>query len=252
MKTANIGKHIVEYYDAIEDLPIVRFHKYNKMLLIDAGLGSDITDFDAHIEKAVAFIQSGDKDNATNELNNLRKAVYFIQNGLSPKYLAFAALVSKIDGKETDDLSDDGLRSVVDTLADTTQKQAVSELDSAKKKIDEELRTYFPAMFDNADEKEFYNMLKARTVATLQNIIENKPQSEWQNVERLTRELLIFAKPPVFDGSESVEIVADKQFERMCLMLAQHLNVDARKYSVLAFYNAFEYLKEMLKKQRKN
>lgn len=252
MKTAQIGKHIVEYYDSIEDLPIVRFHKYNKMLLIDAGLGSDLTDFDAHIEKAVAFIQSGDKDNATNELNNLRKAVYFIQNGLSPKYLAFAALVSKVDGKATEDLSDDGLRSVVDTLADTTQKQAVSELDSAKKKIDEELRTYFPAMFDNADEKEFYNMLKARTVATLQNIIENKPQSEWQNVERLTRELLIFAKPPVFDGSESVEIVADKQFERMCLMIAQHLNVDARKYSVLAFYNAFEYLKEMLKKQRKN
>lgn len=252
MKTAQIGKHIIEYYDSIEDLPIVRFHKYNKMLLIDAGLGSDLTDFDAHIEKAVAFIQSGDKDNATNELNNLRKAVYFIQNGLSPKYLAFAALVSKVDGKATEDLSDDGLRSVVDTLADTTQKQAVSELDSAKKKIDEELRTYFPAMFDNADEKEFYNMLKARTVATLQNIIENKPQSEWQNVERLTRELLIFAKPPVFDGSESVEIVADKQFERMCLMIAQHLNVDARKYSVLAFYNAFEYLKEMLKKQRKN
>lgn len=252
MKTAKIGKHIVEYYDSIEDLPIVRFHKYNKMLLIDAGLGSDLTDFDAHIEKAVAFIQSGDKDNATNELNNLRKAVYFIQNGLSPKYLAFAALVSKVDGKATDDLSDDGLRSVVDTLADTTQKQAVSELDSAKKKIDEELRTYFPAMFDNADEKEFYNMLKARTVAILQNIIENKPQSEWQNVERLTRELLIFAKPPVYDGSESVEIVADKQFERMCLMIAQHLNVDARKYSVLAFYNAFEYLKEMLKKQRKN
>ena len=252
MKTAKIGKHIVEYYDSIEDLPIVRFHKYNKMLLIDAGLGSDLTDFDAHIEKAVAFIQSGDKDNATNELNNLRKAVYFIQNGLSPKYLAFAALVSKVDGNETNDLSDDGLRSVVDTLADTTQKQAVSELDSAKKKIDEELRTYFPAMFDNADEKEFYNMLKARTVATLQNIIENKPQSEWQNVERLTRELLIFAKPPVFDGSESVEIVADKQFERMCLMIAQHLNVDARKYSVLAFYNAFEYLKEMLRKQRKN
>lgn len=252
MKTAQIGKHIVEYYDSIEDLPIVRFHKYNKMLLIDAGLGSDLTDFDAHIEKAVAFIQSGDKDNATNELNNLRKAVYFIQNGLSPKYLAFAALVSKIDGKATEDLSDDGLRSVVDTLADTTQKQAVSELDSAKKKIDEELRTYFPAMFDNADEKEFYNMLKARTVATLQNIIENKPQSEWQNVERLTRELLIFAKPPVFEGVDSVEVTADKQFERMCLMIAQHLNVDARKYSVLAFYNAFEYLKEMLKKQRKN
>ena len=40
MRTTQIGKYKVEIYDAIEDLPMQRFHKYNKMLLVDAGIGS--------------------------------------------------------------------------------------------------------------------------------------------------------------------------------------------------------------------
>ena len=30
MRTEKIGKHSVEFYDAIDELPIVRFHKYQK------------------------------------------------------------------------------------------------------------------------------------------------------------------------------------------------------------------------------
>ena len=51
MKTVKIGEYTVEIYDAIDELPMLRFHKYNKMLLVDAGIGSDLQDFDTHIEK---------------------------------------------------------------------------------------------------------------------------------------------------------------------------------------------------------
>ena len=51
MVKAKIGKHEVEIYDTIEELPMVRFHKYQKLLLIDAGIGSDITAFDQRGEK---------------------------------------------------------------------------------------------------------------------------------------------------------------------------------------------------------
>ena len=40
MKNVQIKGMNVELYDSIEDLPIMRFHKYNKMLLVDAGVGS--------------------------------------------------------------------------------------------------------------------------------------------------------------------------------------------------------------------
>lgn len=249
MKTLKLGKHTIEMYDAIEDLPIMRFHKYNKMLLIDSGIGSDLTDIDSHIEKAGAFIRTNEPDKAIDELNNLRKAIYFVQMSLSPKHLALAALITKVDGKECDDLSDDGLQKVLNLIADLNNKQAISELETAKKKIENELHTYFPTMFDSANEKEYYDLLKKRTVATLNNIISNS--SDNQNVAELTDKLLTFTNPPIFDGTENVEVRCDKHFERMCLMLSQQLGIDARHYSVLAFYNAYEYLKETMKKPSK-
>ena len=48
MRKIVLAKHKVELYDSIDELPIVRFHKYNKMLLIDAGVGSDLSDWDAN------------------------------------------------------------------------------------------------------------------------------------------------------------------------------------------------------------
>ena len=110
MKSVTIGKHKVELYDAIDELPMARFHKYNKMLLIDSGIGSDMADVDRHLERVVLFINNKDLAAAQAELDNLRQNVYFIQENVSPKCLAFAVLVAKIDGKETNDLSDDGLK----------------------------------------------------------------------------------------------------------------------------------------------
>ena len=248
MKTARIGKHIVELYDSIEDLPIVRFHKYNKMMLVDAGIGGEISDFEAHLEKIAAFIRTGDSEKAIDQLNNMKKSVWFIQSELSPKYLAFAALITKIDGKECNDLSDDGLQRVVAMLNDAENKQAVSELEAAKKKIENELQTYFPQMFESAIEKEYYDTLKKRTIAQLNRIMNRNEDST--EVDTLTDKVLTFVEPPIFEGLENAEIKADKQFERMLLTMSQQLGIDARNYTTLAFYNAYEYLKETLKKKQ--
>ena len=57
MKTTKIGERAVVLYDSIDELPILRFHAYNKMLLIDAGVGSVLNDCDAPIEKSISFIR---------------------------------------------------------------------------------------------------------------------------------------------------------------------------------------------------
>ena len=80
MKTVLINNKKVELYDSIEDLPIIRFHKYNKMLLVDAGVGSDLADFDRHIEKAIRYAAGTKPDLAIAELQNLRQNVYFVQS----------------------------------------------------------------------------------------------------------------------------------------------------------------------------
>lgn len=247
MKTLKIGKHKVTIYDAISELPITRFHVYNKMLLVDSGVGSDITDFDSHAERVIAFLQKKDTENAIKELQNLRQNIYFIQQSLSPKNLAFAALVKEIDGKPFDNISDEGLKQITALFANEKITEIDKPLREAKKKIDTDLQTYFPALFDDSSEKEYFDLLLKRTKAILAGIVEKKDNSA--NIDAITIELMTYVKPRDF-ANENIELLIDRQFEKICLMLAENLHCEPKKYTVLEFYSAFDYLKEKTKKRQ--
>ena len=252
MQTAKIGKHIVEFFDNIEELPIVRFHKYEKLLLVDAGIGADIAAFDQRIERTRQFLAAGKPDKAQQELENMRQCVYMIQSGLNPRHLAFAALVSKIDGKACNDLSDDALAEITKKLNDSPAKKLAALLDAAKKKIDGELMLYFPSLFNDSDVKEYYDLMRARTLEILKGIIAGeKDPAGTKNVEKLTTALVTHSKPKTFTGSDGVEIQFDRQFENLCLTLSEQLHVEPKKLSVLEFYNAFDFVKERAKQLEK-
>lgn len=133
MRTIQLGKHSLEIYDSIDALPVARFHKYNKMLLVDAGVGSDLADFDSHIERAIRFCRSKPELAAT-ELENLRQTVYFIQSELSPKHLAFCVLIKSIDGVECEDISDESLKKLLDKISDVENSKLTATLEAVKKK----------------------------------------------------------------------------------------------------------------------
>lgn len=251
MVTVKIGKHTVEMYDAIDELPIVRFHKYQKLLLVDAGIGSDITAFDQRMEKTRRFLMAGKPEQAQKELENIRQCVFMIQTELSPKHLAFAALVSSVDGVKYTDVSDDGLRKVSALLADATKKD-LTAFEAVKKKIDADLMLYFPSLFNDATVKEYYDMMKRRTLAVLNNIVAGvEHPDETAEIEKLTTELITYVKPQLFTGSESMEIQFDRQFENLCLALSEQLHVKPKEYSVMEFYNAFDFLQDRAKKADK-
>lgn len=134
MKNVQIKGMNVELYDSIEDLPIMRFHKYNKMLLVDAGVGSDLSDFDRHIEKVIRYLNSPTPNMATVELENMRQNIYFIQSEVSPRHLAFAVLVKSINGKPRNDLSDDGLQQTMSLFKDVADSEITARLEAVKKK----------------------------------------------------------------------------------------------------------------------
>lgn len=251
MKTVNILGKKIELYDAIEDLPIVRYNKYNKMLLIDAGVGSDIADIDRHIEKAMRYARSRTPELAVTELQNLRQNLYLVQSEVSPRHLAFVVLVKSIDGEPCDDLSEDGLRKTLERIADMPVSKLVALLEAAKKKIETELQLYFPALSDNAEVKEYYDMLRRRTMLLLDSIRNGETADKRKEIAEATDELLLYVKPRTFDGPDSAEITHDKQFEKMCLIISHELHVDPKKYTVLEFYNAFEYIKEIAKERKK-
>lgn len=251
MKHITIGKHNVEMYDAIDELPIKRFHKFNKMLLIDAGIGSDLADFDTHLQRAIIYAGSKTPQMAITELNNLRQNVWMIQTELSPKHLAFATLVRKIDGVEYEDISDDALKKIIEIFADVPVKEITAPIEAAKKKLDDELQMYFPQIFDDANIKEYFDKLKIRTLLALQNIIKGETQERQNEIDRITTDLITYNKPRPFSGVDNQEVQYDKNFERMCATLCQHIHIEPKKNTVMEFYNAFEYVRDMLKAKAK-
>ena len=252
MVTAKIGKHTIEFYDTIEELPIVRFHKYQKLLLVDAGVGSDIAAFDQRTEKARRFILAGKPEQAMQELENLRQCVYLIQTGITPKHRAFAALITMLDGEDCTDISDDALAAITERLQDIPDNELTAQLEAVKKKIDGELMLYFPALFNDSEVKEYYDILKKRTLEILKGIVagETAPDKS-QIVEKLTTALITYSNPKLFTGSDGVEVQFERQFENLCLVLSEQLHVESKKYTVLEFYNAFDFVKERVKAQER-
>lgn len=252
MVIVKIGKHTVEMYDAIDELPIVRFHKYQKLLLVDAGIGSDIAAFDQRIEKARRFLLAGKTEQAQKELANLRNCVWLIQAGVNPRNRAFAALVKSVDGRECDDISDDALEKVLGILRDAPIKDLTANLEAVKKKIDGELMLYFPTIFNDSSVKEYYDILKRRTLAILGNIVAGVPNPDaTAEIDKLTTDLITYTNPQLFVGSESAEIQFDRQFENLCLALSEQLHVKPKEYTVLEFYNAFDFLQDRAKEAEK-
>ena len=252
MRTTEIGGHKVEIYDSIDALPVLRFHAFNKMILVDSGIGSDLNDWDAHAERVIRFIMSDDKESAIKELTNLRQNIYLTINGINPRGMAFAAMVKSIDGEEYDDLTTEGLAKVNAMLKEATDKEIAAETEAVKKKIEEELAVYFPQTQDNPKTKEYHDLMRRRAILQCERII-NETDEYDAEIEQLTTKLLTFTKPESFDGKDSAEVQYDKQFENMCLIISKELNANAKQMTVLEYYNAFEFVKDMQKqKQQKS
>lgn len=250
MRKINLQKHVIITYDSIEELPITRFHKYNKMLLVDAGIGSSISDFDTHLSKLMAQMQTKDYKSVTIEIFNMRQNLYFILEDINPRQLAFAVLIKEIDGVACDDISDSGLSETLLKINDITIGELENELSEIKTKIDAELRYAFPSTFETATDKEYYDLLKKRTLLQLQEIKQGRTLELQAKINDINNQILTFTKPQNFQGADNAETQHDKQFEKMCLVIAQNIHTQAKKYNVFEFYNAYEFIKEQTKRNK--
>lgn len=235
MRKLTINNHIYEIYDSIDDMPIVNFQKFNKLLLIDSGLGSDVDSIDSHLVNLAKLIKT-DIAKANQEIQNLRQTLYLIAANISPKYLAFTALIRSIDGKINTDLSDDNLKNILESMNEIKHSILMDILLSVKKKLYTELEEYFPNEFNSAKEKESYDKLKKKTILVLESIINNTDNSK--EIKKIENEIFNSYKPKNYNGKDSIEIKYDKQFETSCMLISQKVNIDAKKMNVLEFYSA--------------
>ena len=244
-----LGEHSVVMFDSIEELPIVRFQKYNKMLMLDAGLGSDLTALDAHLARVGEFIKAGETDNAAREIDNLRQTLFNVQNGLTPHFMSLIPLMAEVDGEPLTDLSDENIQRVYDTLKDVTMKAYEGAASEVKKKIEEELKAYFNQGGESAASKEYYELMRRRALLMLDEISDGRDRSE--EIRAIESRMVRSDKPRVFQGERNAEVLYDKNFVGCCIAIAQNLNMDAKQMTVLEYYRAIEVLEEQQKELKR-
>lgn len=110
---------------------------------------------------------------------------------------------------------------------------------------------YFPAMFSNVEEREYYDNMKRLAVEKLGQIADGESEASKKRIGELEDRLVLAVKPKVFTGKDAFGVQHDKAYLKMCLMISSNLNVDAKSMTVVEYYTAGEYLNEMMKERKK-
>lgn len=248
MKTINIKGLKLRMYDSVDEMPIANFQKYNKYILIDSGLGSDIDSVDAHIVNLAKLIKTN-MTKAQQELQNMRQNMHMIVTEISPRYMAFASLIHSINDERVTDLSEDNLKAIIKKLREVKHSVIIDFLVWVKKKLATELETYFPAEFSDVKEKEIYDKIKQRTILQLQGIVDDKEYTD--EIAAIDSYLFNLHKPKSFIGTESAEVKYDKQFETSCMYISQKAGMNAKSMTVLEFYNTLTNLTKQAEAEAK-
>lgn len=247
------NRHTLELYDSIQDLPITRFQTFNINLMIDAGIGANLDEFEGRVATISKMINGGRKEDANRELSNMIQTVRFIMGNVSPEYRAFVALIKSIDGRiiHDEDLQGEGIDAIIKELGQKRfsighLKQCLKDL---KKKFDSEFEVFFTTFTDSATVKEYYATLKKRTILVLQAIQEPIEGVE-KRISDIDDFLLSKVKIKNYFGANGLEVLSIKRFEEMCVLLNQHkVSDDSKKLTTLAFYQALETVKQQIKKR---
>ena len=112
-----IGKYNLEFFESIDILPMDRFNAFNKYVMLDAELGSTIFDFDKIVTRVMEFVTKDMKEEAKNELLNLRLVYNNILSGNDTRGLAFACLIRKINNEKVEDFTESYLKEILTKLS---------------------------------------------------------------------------------------------------------------------------------------
>lgn len=129
-------KHKVVIYDSAHDLTPRRYQKYNKHVMVAAGVGESLEDYNARQAKAIGYVKSEDKKSALIELTNQQQCVFNALEEYSPLNMAFAVMVHSIDGQIFEKYDENTLEEVINKLEEIKLTKAMinEALTAVKKK----------------------------------------------------------------------------------------------------------------------
>lgn len=102
--------------------------------------------------------------------------------------------------------------------------------------------------FSGSSTKDYYSQIKNRAIFTLRKIQGSDTDKQIKSIDNYLLRLL---RPSNYAGAKGLEVSMKKEFENLCTLISQHLNVsNPQKLSVFAFYSRLETLKKQLKPKK--
>lgn len=244
--------HEIEIYDSIQNLPVLRFQKFNKYQMIASEIGNDFTDYDKRTEKALAFLHKNMVQEAIQELNNRRQTVFNAYNEFTPIGKSFAVLIKRIDKTVYDMYAPDDLDAIIKHLNDIgfDYETSMNKLREVKKKIETELVVYYPQFFPKNGNKNQTALRVQRINALFDSVIEDKDNAE--QVFNIEKEILEDDKPNIWNvwQDNNMERVLEVDFQKFAISVTKMSGQNINDITTFTFYATVEQLKEENKKNK--
>ena len=245
--------HEIEIYDSIQNLPVLRFQKFNKYQMIASEIGNDFADYDKRTEKALAFLHKNMVQEAIQELNNRRQTVFNAYNEFTPIGKSFAVLIKRIDKTVYEMYAPDDLDAILKHLNDIGLdfETSMVKLREVKKKIETELVVYYPNFFPkNTDQNKSY--LRVSRVNAMLDMIINNDDSYSDRVFEIEKEILEDDKPNIWNvwQENNMERVLEVDFQKFGISVMELSGQNLTEITTFTFYATVEHLKEKFKKNK--
>lgn len=248
MKDLKINGNKVVIWDSIEEMPCDAFQEFNRYILIDIGIGSDIHALNKHISDIARLIKKDDVSTLKVVLNNYSQSIQFIQNKTSPRMLAFIALIKEFNGVQVHTMNETQ-RSEMHRRLNREKKGVIDMLvDGQKKNLDNQVETFFRERAGSSVSKEYYALLKKHIRAVLNGI----PNNDYEEANTIYERMLDRNKPIDFQGPKGYEVTSRKSYESLKLVLSKEFGINTDKMTVIQFYQGVEEITKQTAKQRAN
>lgn len=125
----------IKIRETIKELPIDRFTDFQKYLVQDSGIGSDMLSVEKHFGMWDRLASAGKIDEAMRERHNLHMNIYLAINRINIQHISFVCLVDSVNGVGVDDYSESAMHDLSKKLGKMglTQQHVSDILESVKK-----------------------------------------------------------------------------------------------------------------------
>lgn len=113
METIKVGGLKLEIYSALEEMPARVFKRYNRYVVVNDYVGSDVGSIFQRLDSIKKLIKV-DPDGAIVEASNMEATLNLIVGDINVEMLSFASLVKSVNGKRVTDFSSEGLNKMID------------------------------------------------------------------------------------------------------------------------------------------